>query len=260
MKKSHASSPRPLDNSIILIIDDEPDNLDVLEQALVHYGAIVFTALSAEEALAALPRINPTLIITDIQMPDVDGFALFKELRANPNYARIPVIAITAHAMVGDRERVLAAGFEAYIDKPINVFHLPRQLSPFVESSILKNILVISHDYIVDNELQDQMSEHNHNIYVVRKDHDAVHAAKTYRLDMLIMDCNLPYSQDVYALVRAKSPCCPILTLNQRPQYISGDDRYFDIESIIHQPFNRVNFLDQLKRYFPSIGEATYAI
>jgi CheY-like chemotaxis protein len=260
MKKSPVSSPQPLSNSIIQIIDDEPDNLDVLGQSLVYYGASVFSAESAEEALADLPRVNPTLIVTDIQMPDVDGFDLFKSLRANPNYASIPVIAITAHAMIGDRERILAAGFEAYIDKPINVLHLPRQLSPFVESPILKNILLISPDYLVDKDLQEQMSDHYHNLYVVRTDQDALHAAKTYRLDLLIMDCNLPYSQDVYALVRSKSPTCPILAMNQPPQNMFDDDRHFDVEAMLHTPFNRANFLDQLKKYFPSIGETTYAV
>jgi two-component system cell cycle response regulator DivK len=102
----------------VVIVEDDPDNLGVPKKILTHYGATVHTATDGVEGLKVLASVTPTLILLDLSMPNMDGWAMLKELRANPVIGHTPVIAVTAHAMQGDRERALAAGFDGYITKP----------------------------------------------------------------------------------------------------------------------------------------------
>jgi CheY-like chemotaxis protein len=103
---------------IVLIVEDEPDNLGIPETILSFYGAQVYTAEDGIEGLKVLERVTPTLVLLDLSMPRMDGWEMIKIVRADPRTARIPIIALTAHAMQGDRERALEAGFNGYITKP----------------------------------------------------------------------------------------------------------------------------------------------
>ena len=103
---------------VVLIVDDEPDNLTVPKEVLSFYGAQVHTAEDGVEALQLLETITPTFILLDLSMPKMDGWETIKHIRADPRTSHIPVIALTAHAMSGDKERVEAAGFSGYIAKP----------------------------------------------------------------------------------------------------------------------------------------------
>ncbi len=105
----------------VLLVDDEPDNLGVAEQILQHFGATVQTANDGLQALELLETFQPTFIIADLSMPRMDGWELLTQVRAKPEWAKIPVIALTAHAMRGDREKVLNAGFDQYISKPFRL-------------------------------------------------------------------------------------------------------------------------------------------
>lgn len=105
----------------VLLVDDEPDNLGVAEQILQHFGATVKTAQNGVEALEALESFQPTFIVADLSMPRMDGWELLTRIRAKPEWVNIPVIALTAHAMRGDREKVLEAGFDQYISKPFRL-------------------------------------------------------------------------------------------------------------------------------------------
>src|SRR5687768_6701795 len=100
---------------IVLIVDDESDNLNIATKVLTHYGAQVYSAVQGVEGLkilATMPR--PTFILLDLSMPIMDGWTMLAEIRANPTYRDLPVIAVTAHAMEGDREKTLQAGFDTY--------------------------------------------------------------------------------------------------------------------------------------------------
>lgn len=108
-------------NWTVLLVDDEPDNLGVAQQILQHFGAQVFTAGDGEEALTLLNTVTPSFIVTDLSMPVIDGWELLKKIREIPRLNHVPVIALTAHAMRGDRERALAAGFDQYITKPFRL-------------------------------------------------------------------------------------------------------------------------------------------
>lgn len=112
----------------VLIVDDEPDNLELVVETLGFQGATVKSAHNGLVALDLLKDFEPNLVLLDLSMPELDGWELHRHIRADARIATIPVIAITAHAMVGDRERALEAGFDGYISKPINVVSLLQDL------------------------------------------------------------------------------------------------------------------------------------
>ncbi|MFA6290820.1 MAG: response regulator [Victivallales bacterium] len=104
----------------ILIIEDNEQNL-YLETFLLEQGGYkIEAARSGPEGIALASRIKPNLILLDIQLPLMDGYAVARELRQNPALKDVPVVAVTSYAMVGDRERTLEAGCNGYIEKPIN--------------------------------------------------------------------------------------------------------------------------------------------
>ncbi len=110
-----------LQNWDVLVLDDEPDSLEVATRVLRFYGAQVTTASNGKEGLEKLRSMKPTprFIISDLSMPEMDGWAFIYELKQDRGLMDIPVIALTAHAMVGDRERGIQAGFHNYLTKPL---------------------------------------------------------------------------------------------------------------------------------------------
>ncbi len=103
----------------VLVVDDELDSREVACRILKFYGAQMSEAADGLQALARLETVKPNLIISDISMPNLDGWGLVYELNQDRATAVIPVIALTAHAIAGDRERAFAAGFHNYLTKPL---------------------------------------------------------------------------------------------------------------------------------------------
>jgi CheY-like chemotaxis protein len=110
-----------LEGWIIVVLDDEEDSLEVAQIILDEYGATVHTASDGQEGLDMVRRYKPRFVISDLSMPTMDGWGFINSLKADPEMALIPVIALTAHAMVGDRERAVTAGFHNYLTKPLTV-------------------------------------------------------------------------------------------------------------------------------------------
>jgi two-component system cell cycle response regulator DivK len=108
----------------VLIVEDDFDNLNVATQVLSFRGVEVCVAEDGLTGLKALEEFTPTIVLMDISMPQMDGWEMLRHMRDNPRTADLPVIAVTAHAMAGDKERVLAAGFDGYIRKPFDVLTL----------------------------------------------------------------------------------------------------------------------------------------
>jgi two-component system cell cycle response regulator len=108
-----------LDSWKVLVVDDEPDSLAVAQILLEIAGAIVYTANNGQEGLQLALKHRPKLIISDLSMPQMSGWQLLHELKENGITRDIPVIALTAHAMEGDRARGFAAGFHNYLTKPL---------------------------------------------------------------------------------------------------------------------------------------------
>lgn len=105
----------------ILIVDDEPDNLEVLADTLRFMGVAVRTAEDGERGLEVVRDFAPDLIVTDLSMPRMDGWKLRSCIKTDARTAHIPVVALSAHAMSGDKERALEAGFDGYLTKPVNI-------------------------------------------------------------------------------------------------------------------------------------------
>ena len=104
----------------ILVIEDHPDNRELVRYLLTAYGHTVLEAATGEEGLVTAGRDLPDFILCDIQLPGISGDDVVRALKADPNTAAIPVIAVTSFAMVGDREARLAVGFDGYLSKPID--------------------------------------------------------------------------------------------------------------------------------------------
>jgi CheY-like chemotaxis protein len=104
----------------VLVVDDNPTNLVLVKYILSAKGWNVATATSAEEALAAIARTRPRLILMDLQMPGTSGFELTRQLKADPATRDIVIVAVTAYAMQGDEERAREAGCDDYLTKPID--------------------------------------------------------------------------------------------------------------------------------------------
>jgi len=103
-----------------LVVDDELDNIGVIEYVLNYHNAHYKTAESGPACLRMLETERPTLILLDIKMPQMSGWEVLKIIRENYATHDIPVVAVTAHAMIGDKQRALDAGFDGYITKPIS--------------------------------------------------------------------------------------------------------------------------------------------
>ena len=118
----------------VLVVDDQPDNLAVAETALKFYGADVRVATNGREGLSVLQQFNANLILLDLSMPEMNGWDMFEQLRTNEATQHISVIALTAHAMVGDEEKVLNAGFDGYIPKPFSVSTIVSDIQKILKS------------------------------------------------------------------------------------------------------------------------------
>lgn len=108
----------------ILIVEDNPQNMRLFEMVIGIKGYTLLTATDGEEALKTAIREHPDLIIMDIQLPGMDGLEVTRKLRENSAFSRIPIIAVTAYAMSGDKEKAIAAGCNAYMTKPFNIHEL----------------------------------------------------------------------------------------------------------------------------------------
>jgi two-component system cell cycle response regulator DivK len=119
-------------DQLILIIEDNERNLKLVRDVLQFNGFRTAEARTAEDGLALASTRPPDLVLLDLQLPGIDGIEAFRQLRGSPPTAHIPVVAVTAFAMKDDRERVLRAGFDGYLEKPISVRELPDQVRAFL--------------------------------------------------------------------------------------------------------------------------------
>ena len=116
-------------DAVILIVEDNPRNLKLARDVLNHVGYRTLEAENAEDGLALARAQRPDLVLMDVQLPGMDGVEALGHLRADPATAEIPVAALTAFAMKEDRERFMAAGFDGYLEKPLNIREFPGQVA-----------------------------------------------------------------------------------------------------------------------------------
>ncbi|MBD2103135.1 response regulator [Leptolyngbya sp. FACHB-261] len=123
------------EQSLVLVVDDDEDNRLLSIHILELLGYICISADNGHTALELSQQHRPALILLDVAMPGMDGLAVVDRLKQNPQTATIPVIALTAMAMVGDRERILRAGFDDYLSKPYDLVELELTINRHLSSS-----------------------------------------------------------------------------------------------------------------------------
>lgn len=121
----------------VLIVEDNPLNMELATDVLETAGYTVLQAESAEAAISLARSGKPALIIMDISLPGMDGLTAVRVLKQDSATKDIPVVALTAHAMKGDREKALSAGCDGYLTKPIDTKELPKAVARFIEDPAL---------------------------------------------------------------------------------------------------------------------------
>ena len=117
----------------ILIVDDNEDSRDLVVKVLKNRGYQMVEAVDGEDALEKAESENPDIILLDISIPKLDGYEVTRRLKSREKFKNIPIIALTAHAMKGDKEKALQAGYDGYISKPISVHELPEQIKSYLK-------------------------------------------------------------------------------------------------------------------------------
>jgi len=117
----------------IMIVEDNQDSRELVVKVLKNKGYQIIEAVDGEEALEKAAREKPHLILMDISIPKIDGFEVTKKLKDQDEFKHIPIVALTAHAMKGDREKFISVGFEGYISKPIDVHAFPEQVRAYLK-------------------------------------------------------------------------------------------------------------------------------
>lgn len=115
----------------VLYIEDDPINRYLVKKILTSKGYEVFEAENGNEGIVKSEEVKPDLILMDMQMPGLDGYEATKQIKGKPGLESIPIIALTAHALHGDKEKCLAAGCDGFIPKPIDVKNFEGQISQF---------------------------------------------------------------------------------------------------------------------------------
>ena len=120
------------DGNLVLLVEDNEKNMKLARDILRFKGYRVTEATTGEDAVASAATESPDLVLMDIQLPGIDGIEAFRRIRSDPKTATIPVVALTASVMAGDRERFDKAGFDGFIAKPIDVKQFPDQVASYL--------------------------------------------------------------------------------------------------------------------------------
>ncbi len=116
----------------ILVVEDNQDNMTLISDVLSSLNYDVIQAVDGEQGVSMAQAEHPDLILMDLSLPRMDGWTATRHIKANPDLHAIPIIALTAHAMMGDRERALEAGCDDYLSKPLNLRELAHKLTHFI--------------------------------------------------------------------------------------------------------------------------------
>jgi len=117
----------------ILIVDDNQDSRELAVKVLKNVGYQMIEAADGEDALEKAVAENPDLILMDISIPKIDGYEVTRRLKSQVSFKNTPIIALTAHAMKGDKEKAMESGCEGYISKPIDIHEMPNQIKSYLK-------------------------------------------------------------------------------------------------------------------------------
>jgi len=191
----------------ILIIEDNATNMELMVYLLRAFGYTPLTAADGEAGVAAARRELPDLIICDVHLPKLDGYGVVAALKGDPLIRHIPALAVTALAMVGDRERLLAAGFDGYIGKPIEPDTFVTQIESFLPGAVaapakneIATILIVD-DHVLNREfLMTLLGYGGHRLLEAANGAEGLKMVQTEKPDLVISDILMP-SMDGYEFV-----------------------------------------------------------
>jgi two-component system cell cycle response regulator len=208
----------------ILVIEDNPTNLDLMSYLLKVFGHTVLTATDGAEGLEMVRREIPDLIICDVQIPKFDGYEVAAQLKKHPAFRQIPLIAVTALAMVGDRDKMLTAGFDGYISKPINPETFVREVETFLPSADHRplaprphleapppeqpskaasaSILVVDDSRVNLSLMQSTLEPFGYHVICAQNVAEALALMRQMPPDLIISDIHMP-DADGYALIKS---------------------------------------------------------
>lgn len=199
----------------ILIIEDNPTNLDLMSYLLAAYGHTVIAARDGEQGLEAARRESPDFIVCDIQLPKIDGHQVVQRLKNHPALRKIPLVAVTAFAMVGDREKLLEEGFDGYIAKPIDPQTfvgeierlLPRRCRPQGNEAAGKPgnqrvILVVDNSPVNISLARSTLEPFGYELVAAHNVAEGIMLARQLRPDLILSDLHMP-GQDGYDFLNA---------------------------------------------------------
>lgn len=206
----------------ILIIEDNPTNLELMSYLLTAFGHTTFAAYDGEAGLAAAQRERPDLIICDVQLPKLDGHEVARRLKRSPELGPIPLIAVTALAMVGDRDRIMAAGFDGYLAKPIAPPHFVGQVEAFLppeQRSVGRpplastamapppkaeraTILVVDNSRVNIDLARGMLEPFGYKVVAASSTEEGLSVARKAIPDLILSDLHMP-GEDGFAFIRA---------------------------------------------------------
>ena len=208
----------------ILVIEDNPTNLELMGYLLQAFGHTVMTATDGEQGLEAVRREVPDLIVCDVQIPKFDGYEVATQLKNHPAFRKIPLIAVTALAMVGDRDKMLTAGFDGYISKPINPETFVREVEAFWHPTDRRphnpepqlaaplperppnptpaTILVVDNSEVNLSLMQVTLEPFGYHIICAQSAAEALTLMRQTSPDLILSDVHMP-GADGYALIKS---------------------------------------------------------
>lgn len=198
----------------ILIIEDNPANIELMSFLLGAYGHTPSSAHDGPRGIAAARSERPDLIACDVNLPGMDGFAVLAALKADPALAGVPILAVTALAMAGDREKVLAAGFDGYISKPIEPESFVAELEAFLASASAaapaaaapggaRTLLLVDDDRFMLGVLNDMLTGEPYRVLSACSGEEALDVLAHEAVDVILCDQAMPGMRGTEVLAEA---------------------------------------------------------
>jgi adenylate cyclase len=189
---------------LVLVIEDNERNSRLVRDVLEHAGMRVCVAATGAEGLERARVDAPDLVLLDVGLPDTDGVAVLGELRADARTSRVPIVAVTAYAMSGDKERLLRAGFDGYIAKPIEVATFASEVASYLHTEVPPapaptptdpshvTVLVVDDTPANARLLEEMLTARSYRVVVAANGAEALRAVSLHRPQLVLLDVQLP--------------------------------------------------------------------
>jgi two-component system cell cycle response regulator len=186
----------------ILIIEDNPTNMELMAYLLTAFGHQPLSAFDGDSGVRQAREQLPDLILCDVHLPKLDGYGVLAALKADPLLRAIPVLAVTALAMVGDRERLLQAGFDGYVGKPIEPEHFGAELDPFLPPP--RVVLLVDDDAFMREVLADFLGQQGYAVLAADGAAEALALMARHAVGVVLCDQCMPLMTGTEFMERAR--------------------------------------------------------